>query len=315
MVAAMLLYSSWFGLRIIRTWDLRSGSEAQLVLEKRTYLISTIMSYAFIFQLVSLFLFIYTADSLCTLFVGAMCAAGTLNVNAYGYPAFILKLGNFILAGLWLILNHADNRAYDYPLIRKKYLLLLFITPVVIVETVLQARYFLGLEAEVITSCCGSLFSREGRDSLPLLYAAPLVPMKLLFYSTLAGTGISGLLFRRTGKGAYIFSAFSLLAFLASAWFLVHVIVLYIYELPTHHCPFCIFKKEYAYVGYLFYLTLFTGVISGMGVGLLQPFTKVSSLRSFVPGIQKRLSLFSLISYVGFFLLAVYTITTSALRM
>lgn len=315
LASAMLLYSSWFGVEIIRRWDLRSGSEVQLVLEKRTYLISTIMSYAFIFQLVSLFLFIYTADSLCTLFVGAMCAAGTLNVNAYGYPVFILKLGNFILAGLWLILNRADNRAYDYPLIRKKYLLLLFITPFVIAETFLQTRFFLGLEAEVITSCCGSLFSKEGRDSLPLLYAAPLVPMKLLFYAAMAGTGMSGLLFYRRGKGAYIFSAFSLLTFMASAWFLVHVIVLYIYELPAHHCPFCIFKKEYAYIGYLFYMTLFAGVISGLGVGLLQPLAKVASMKSFVPGIQKRLSLIALIAYVGFFLLAVYSIITSALKM
>jgi hypothetical protein len=315
MASAMLLYSSWFGIQIIRRWDLRSGSESQLVLEKRTYLISTIMSYAFIFQLVSLFLFIYTADSLCTLFVGAMCAAGTLNVNAYGYPAFVLKLGNFILAGLWLILNHADNRAYDYPLIRKKYLLLLFITPFVIAETFLQTRFFLALEAEVITSCCGSLFSKEGRDSLPLLYAAPLVPMKIFFYSAMAGTGMSWLLFYRRGKGAYILSGLSLLTFMTSAWFLVHVIVLYIYELPTHHCPFCIFKKEYAYIGYLFYMALFAGVISGLGVGLLQPFGKVSSMRSFVPGIQKRLSLIALIAYVGFFLLAVYTMTTSVLRM
>ncbi len=315
MVSAMLLYSSWFGIRIISRWDLRSGSEAQLGLEKRTYLISTIMSYAFVFQLVSLFLFIYTADSLCTLFVGAMCAAGTLNVNAFGYPAFILKLANFIFAGLWLVLNHADNRAYDYPLIRKKYLLLLCITPFVLAETYLQTRYFLGLQAEVITSCCGSLFSKEGRDALPLLYTLPLVPMKLLFYGAMAGTVLSGLLFYRQGKGAYVFSAFSFMAFLASAWFLIHVIVLYIYELPTHHCPFCIFKKEYAYIGYLFYVALFTGVIAGLGVGLLQPFAKVSSMRSFVPGTQKRLSLIAVVSYMGFFLLAVYTMIASALIM
>ncbi|MBI5848218.1 MAG: hypothetical protein HZB31_09780 [Nitrospirae bacterium] len=315
MASAMLLYSSWFGSRIIRRWDLQSGSEEQLGLEKRTYLISTIMSYVFGFQLVSLFLFIYTADSLCSLFVGAMCAAGTLNVNSYGYPTFVLKLLTFIFAGLWLILNHADNKAYDYPLIRKKYLLLLFITPFVLAETFLQTRYFLSLEAEVITSCCGSLFSKEGRDALPLLYVVPPVPMKLLFYTAMAGTGMSGLLLYRRGKGAYLFSAFSLLGFVTAAWFLVHVVVLYIYELPTHHCPFCIFKKEYAYIGYPFYMTLFTGVISGLGVGLLQPFTKVSSMRSFVPGIQKRLSLTALSGYAGFFLLAVYSIITSALKM
>jgi hypothetical protein len=139
--------------------------------------------------------------------------------------------------------------------------------------------------------------------------------MKLFFYSAMAGTGISGLLFYRRGKGASLFSAFSLLTFMASAWFLVHVIVLYSYELPTHHCPFCIFKKEYAYVGYLFYMTLFAGVISGLGVGLLQPFAKVSSMRSFVPGIQKRLLLIALAAYLGFFLLAVYTMITSALKL
>ena len=131
----------------------------------------------------------------------------------------------------------------------------------------------------------------------------------------MAGTCMFGLLFYRRGRGAFLFSVFSLFTFMASAWFLVHVIVLYIYELPTHHCPFCIFKKEYAYVGYLFYLTLFGGVISGLAVGLLQPFAKVSSMKSFVPGIQKRLLLIALSSYVGFFLLAVYTMTTSVLRM
>ena len=40
------------------------------------------MTYPFGFQLASLFLFIYTADHLHPLFVGAMCAAGTLYVNA-----------------------------------------------------------------------------------------------------------------------------------------------------------------------------------------------------------------------------------------
>ena len=47
----MLLYSSYYGIRILRHWDIGSGSELQLGLERRTYLISTVMSYAFGFQL------------------------------------------------------------------------------------------------------------------------------------------------------------------------------------------------------------------------------------------------------------------------
>ena len=66
----------------------------------------------------SLFLFIYTADSLSPLFVGAMCAAGSFQVNGFGYPALLLKFAACLLAGLWLIVNHTDNKAYDYPLTR-----------------------------------------------------------------------------------------------------------------------------------------------------------------------------------------------------
>ena len=125
----MIVYAACWGWKIIGGWDLQSGSEQQLALEKKTYLISTLMAYAFGFQILSFFLLVYVADDLHRLFVGAMCAAGTLNVNEYGYPAVVLKVLNCVLAGVWLVLNHADSRALDYPLIRKKYALLLAIVP------------------------------------------------------------------------------------------------------------------------------------------------------------------------------------------
>jgi uncharacterized membrane protein len=34
----------------------------------------------------------------------------------------------------------------------------------------------------------------------------------------------------------------------------------YIYALPTHKCPFCMLQKEYYYVGYLVWGTLFGGI-------------------------------------------------------
>jgi len=128
----MVLYAGWYGVRILLRWDIRSGSELQLSLERRTYLISTILSYVLAFQLLSLFLFIYTADHLHSLFAGAMCAAGTLNVNGFGYPLLITKVVNFLLASLWLIVNHADTRGYDYPLIKVTYALLTAIAPLVL---------------------------------------------------------------------------------------------------------------------------------------------------------------------------------------
>jgi len=104
------LYASSYGIQILKRWDLRSGSEGQLILERKTYLVSTLLSTLLGVHLLSLFLFIFTADELHSLFVGAMCAAGSLYVNGYGYPALVLKMVNVILAGLWLILNTVDNR-------------------------------------------------------------------------------------------------------------------------------------------------------------------------------------------------------------
>src|SRR5208283_2805438 len=154
LISMLLLYSSYYGLLILRKWNIKSGSELQLDLERRTYLISAILTCVFGFQLISLFLYVYTADILHPLFAGAMCASGTLTVNTYGYPTLILKVFNFLTAGLWLVLNYTDNRAYDYPLVKSKNKLLIVITPLVLAESYLQTKYFLGLKPDVITSCC-----------------------------------------------------------------------------------------------------------------------------------------------------------------
>jgi hypothetical protein len=99
LVTLMVVYAACWGWKIISGWDLQSGSEQQLALEKKTYLISTLMAYAFGFQILSFFLLVYVADDLHRLFVGAMCAAGTLNVNENGYPAVVLKVLNCMLGG------------------------------------------------------------------------------------------------------------------------------------------------------------------------------------------------------------------------
>lgn len=309
----MLLYATYYGAVIIKKWNLSSGSESQLVLERRTYLISSMLSYAFGFQLISLFLFIYTADHMSSLFIGAMCAAGTLNVNGWGYPAVMLKLFNFVMAGLWLILNFADNRAHDYPLIKKKYGLLLVITPFIVAEFIVQGQYFLGLEPDVITSCCGSLFSSERENVVAGLTGMPRTPMEISFYGCMAATfsnGLVALYRRRTG---YLFAIISALTFMVSSSAIISFISLYIYELPTHHCPFCIIQKEYNYVGYLLYVSLLGGTIFGIGVGMLTPFMKIESLRDTIPILQRKLIRAALIAFGIFAALTTYCIYFSKL--
>lgn len=315
LVTAMAIYAVRYGISILRHWNLHDGSEFQLNLERKTYLVSTIMSYTFVFQLSSLFLFIFTCDKLSGLFVGAMCAAGTLNVNTFGYPTMALKVVNFILGGAWLALNYADNRAPDYPLIKAKYLFLLGIVPCILAETFLQSAYFLNLSPNIITSCCGSLFSAEGTGLRSVITTLPVFPMTIVFYTGLAITIFMGLIFYFTKRPVVglSFSLVSSITFIVSVAALVTFISTYVYELPTHHCPFCILQKEYHYIGYPIYLSLLTGVVGSTGVGILYPFRNVASLSRIIPAIQKSLTCMSLFGFILFAAISTVSILFSNL--
>ena len=315
LISLMTLYAAGYGIVILRRWDIGSGSELQLSLERRTYLISTIVSYFLAFQLVSLFLFIHTADSICHLFVGAMCAVGTLTANSFGYPTLALKLVTFILAGLWLILNHVDNLGYDYPLIRSKYLLLLIAAPFVLAESVLQVIYFLKLNPDIITSCCGALFSKGDRTLASEVVALPSAPMKIAFYGSMLATLAAGAWFRLRGTGACLFGALSGVSFPVALAALVSFISLYIYEMPSHHCPFCLLQAEYGYVGYPLYALLLAATVTGVGVGLLHPFRHRASLATALPSVQRKLAALSLLCYLLFTLLASWKIAFSSFSL
>jgi hypothetical protein len=299
-ISLLMIYAAVQAALIVRKWDLESGSETQLVLERRTYLLSSILGYVFGFQLISFFLYIFTADSLCGMFTGAMCAAGTLNVNGFGYPTLLLKMVNFLLAGLWLILNHADTRAYDYPLIRKKYTFLLVMAPLIVTEGFLQWMFLTGLKGDVITSCCGTLFGPSSATIASDLASFPIVPTMVAFYAVMLPTMAVGAYFFVRSRGGYLFAALCAASLVVGVVSIVSFISLYFYELPTHHCPFCLLQSGYGYVGYPLYIALLGGAVLGMGVGMLMPFRNIDSLSAVIPPLQKRLALLAVIFYAVF---------------
>ncbi len=315
LISGMVLYSAACGVGILLGWDISSGSERQLRLERKTYLISTILGYFLAFQLVSLFLFIYTADSICPLFVGAMCAVGTLALNSYGYPVLFCKIANFILAGLWLILNHVDSKGYDYPLLKTKYRFLLLIAPIVLAEAVLQGFYFLTLTPNVITSCCGSLFGTGNAGLASEMASLPAFPVMAVFYSIMALTVSCGIWFYRSGKSGLLFAGLSGAEFVVAIISIISFISLYFYQLPTHHCPFCILQRGYGYVGYPLYILLLVGTVTGLGAGLLSPFRKIASLGEKLPPLQKKLALVSIISWILFTAIATWPIIFSSFTL
>lgn len=286
----LLLFASVLGIKILFRWDISSSSEEQLILERRTYLVSTLVQYALLFEVISIFLFIYTADDVHDLLVGAMCATGTLNANSFGFPALYAKIAAVFLAGCWIALNHMDNRAEDYPLTRKKYILLLFIVPVVFAGYLLEIRFFSLISPDVITSCCGVLFSKGGTGIASTLAALPVRPTETVFFSLCSLVLISGMAAVRKGGKPYTItlSVMSGLFFFVSIAAIISFISLYFYQMPTHHCPFCILQYHYYYVGYPLYGTLFTGSFFGMMTGVVEPLKKIPSLSEIVPSIQKK---------------------------
>jgi len=183
----------------------------------------------------------------------------------------------------------------------------------ILAEMILQANYFLRLRPDIITSCCGTLFSGDSVGLASEISGLPTIPMKVVFYVSVLLTAASGLYYYLKGKGGYLFSSMSAITFLTSLLSIISFISVYFYELPTHHCPFCILQKEYGYIGYPLYMSLLGGAISGMGVGVLMPFKGIQSLSEILPSIQRRLTIASLILFMIFTAIVTYRIVFSNL--
>ncbi|MBS1129829.1 MAG: hypothetical protein H6R16_831 [Proteobacteria bacterium] len=311
----MLLAAAPFAVQVIRHWDIHSGSERQLALERRTYLFSTLLSFVMLAQLAALLLFVFNADRLSVMFVGAMCAVGTLNVNGYGFPSLIAQMAVFFLAAMWLAINHVDTQARDYPLVRIKYALLLLLLPVLAIGFWLEFQYFSALKANVITSCCGSMFSGEAKTIAAEASGLEPLPALWLFYTSMAAAiGVALWHWRRASRASgYLLALSSAGGFVAAITGVLSFISLYIYEHPHHHCPFCILKPEYDYQGYWLYIPLFVATAAGLGAGATQPFARVPSLAKIIPAISSRLSGVTAAGYILFTALATWFVLTSNL--
>jgi len=315
-VTALLMLAALFALQILRHWDINSGSERQLRLERSTYLISTLVRFAITAEVIALLLFVYNAEAMHTQFVGAMCATGVLNANAWGWPALLLKIGIFFAGGLWLVLNRLDNQGYDYPLIRLKYALLLtLLLPLVGAGALVQLVYFLQLNPDVITSCCGSLFSAEAQGVAAEM--ASVAPRTALWALYLSGTLVlaSGALYLWRQRATPLFAISAALAFPVALVAIVSGVALYIYEHPHHHCPFCILKSGHGYVGYALYLPLFIGTLFALGAGAVAPWKKIPSLREAVIGDAPRYALLATVCFALFYAVASLAIARSGLSM
>jgi hypothetical protein len=267
--ALVLAGGGLFAIRLLRHWDPASGSQRQIGLERTTALVSTVVAFVLVVEAASLMLFAFNADRMAPLFVGAMCAVGTLNASVWGFPALWAKIAVFFAAAVWLAVDRVDGRTRDFALTRTKYAGLLMLAPVVFAEGAIELAYFLDLRADTITSCCGKLFG-EARPNLggDLASLDPHAALSLLAVALVAAA-LAGLAAPRWRIAALIHGGLSIAVFGIALAAIVAAIGPYVYEQPHHHCPFCILKREYGHVGFALYLPLFVATAAGLASGVL----------------------------------------------
>jgi hypothetical protein len=270
------------GVRVLRFWDPASDSNLQISLENETWLASTLIEYAMVVQGLSLLIFLLAADNFSQVIAGAMCATGSLTANIYGMPALYVKVFGVFLYGFWILLHQLDIRSEEYPLVRIKYIYLLLLIPLIIVDIALQTLYIADLDPDIITSCCAVVFSDASGEGSNLASSLPQSIMLPLYYGSMICLAVLSLWMtgrlpsgRFSASGAkswlsYCFAAGWLWFLLLSLLVITSVISSYIYAMPFHRCPFCIIKPEYHYIGLFIYLALIGGAFFGISVALAE---------------------------------------------
>jgi hypothetical protein len=258
-------------LGLLRKWDFNAFTAEQFRLENHSYLVMTIIFFVILLKVVLLPYFVYTIDNLSDLIPGAMCGAGVIKANVYGNPLLILKVIILFLSGLWLTVNNIDLVAKNYPYLKLKSWFFVFIFILLSTEFALDMLYFTHIETSNPVSCCSVIFGQTGgANGLP--FGLDIPKLMILFYLlflllVLAILADNALL---TLMASVLFAGVSYYA-------VVYVFGTYIYELPTHQCPFCMLQDHYYYVGYLVWGLLFLGVFFAIDSAIMYYFFKINS--------------------------------------
>ena len=107
----MLAIAFVITIRILISWDFGGYSQRQFALERRAYLVMTILLFVFAIKFFIVLYFVFAIDNLSILVPGAMCAAGVISANDYGMYLLFVKLLILLLLLLWMALNRYDLEA------------------------------------------------------------------------------------------------------------------------------------------------------------------------------------------------------------
>ena len=272
-------------IKIVLFFDMQKSTLMQYKLQKQSYLGATLIKYIFAIKIPLFLFFIFTIDKLSNIIPGAMCAAGIVDAAEYGSYLFIIKIVNLYLFGFWIVLHAMDSRDEHSSFTRRKYLFFLFLYITLLAEIILEFFMLLSIDPTQLVECCGTLYENASGSYLSVLLVFNTPWIVTFFYLNFFMLGLFYYLHNR-----YAYAFFSALFIVIALLTLIAFFGTYIYELPTHHCPFCFLQKEYYYIGYILYGVLFLGTFYGILVGFVEEGSQKSFKLSFA-----FLSIYSLI--------------------
>jgi hypothetical protein len=256
---------------LLKKWNFDVFTTEQFTLENRSYLVMTIIFFVMLLKVVLLPYFVYTIDNLSDLIPGAMCGAGVIKANEYGNPLLSLKIIILFLSALWLSINTIDLKAKNYPYLKIKSWFFILIFFLLSAEFVLDVLYFTNIETTNPVSCCSVIFGQTGgANGLP--FGLDIPKLLILFYLLFALVLLTTL-----SQMAFLSIVASLLFGVIAYYSVVYFFGTYIYELPTHLCPFCMLQDHYYYVGYFLWGLLLLGLFLVIDTAIMQSFFKQSA--------------------------------------
>lgn len=311
---AGLTGAAWHGIQVLKSWDLSSGNPWQLELERRHHLVETVLRLALGVEVFTLALLLFFLDAAALHVPGAMCAVGVLEAGPFGWPLLGLKLLTSLLAGLWLRMSRLAQEGEDFPWVTPLALGTLVLAALAWTELGLLVGVLKSLNPEVPVVCCSTSFGSKAADLVTSPLGLPAREVLGAFFgATLVCFG-TALVSARARLGRIFLGSLTLGLAVVAGVALLEVLSPYVYELPHHHCPFCLIQPEYSGIGYAFYLGIYLALDAGIGLLALEVSPPPSLTETLAPE-RDRIRRQAMFAALGLGLLGAYSVQSSSLQM
>ena len=286
--ASLFVYGAVVGARVLRFAHVEAATEGQLALERHFELAASLVRFAAIAQVSSLVLSVLAADRLSGAIQGAMCGYGVVDQNRWGWLSLGASVGVSLAAGAFLQLLALDRRVRGLDLMRPLALGCIVLAPAALADAVLASAWLGSLDFSVVASCCSTTLGERQRDAAIYWQGPRQLATGGALVLAILSTGAALFAMRRPARAAVGIAG---TAALLAAPFAVAAVILevapYVYEVPEHLCPFCLFKAEAYFIGYPLFGAVFLATAFGIGAAVAAALSRTEHTRAAFPGFAR----------------------------